>query len=151
MIDDPLDLPVPPARHPFQVWIMAGGVISGIALVLTGPTQNSLEELLPAWGRVAWALTLAVGGALCLAGAWWREPVYALLLERAGMAGLAGAYFGYGGAIGVVGLSNDQFARGLAAGTLVITLGMAATQRVRQITRALRRLEHMRPGPQARP
>lgn len=151
MVSDPLDPPVPPARHPYQVWAMVACVISGAGLLITGPAENSLVLLLPDWGRIAWAGGLLAGGSLCLAGAWWRDAASGLILERAGQVGLCGCTLAYGAAVVSVAIGNDGLVRGLSraavAALLTIGIGLAAGQRARQISRALRRLQHMRPGP----
>lgn len=130
---------------------MGAFTVSGLGLLFTGPAANSLDELVPPWLRVLWAVTIAAGGIMSLAGALWRDVTYGFLIERTGQAGLAGACLGYGASIPVVSIRSLGVLAGLertaVASLLIIAIGVAALQRVRQITAALARLERMHPGP----
>lgn len=79
--------PLHAGRHPFQTFMLALCVISGIPLLLGEPRSTSVEALLPGWVATAWGLSLTVGAVLGLVGSYWPRKNYAtaLTIERIGL------------------------------------------------------------------
>lgn len=130
-----------PSRHPYQVWSLGWLALAGAASIIA-PQPSSITALLPTWQRLTWSALLLVACLIGLIAAWWRDPATGLLAERAGHAGLAGAALAYAGAIAL-----EAGPRGTVVALLLCGLTVAAVARVRDITRDLRRLEVLAPGP----
>jgi len=127
---DPLSA-IPPSRHPFQFWVI-------FALSLSGATNffasgSEVMELVNPFFHKVWASTLMIGGALALVGAYWRDRVTGLLLERI--------------ALTAIGISCPTYASvfilqvGISAGVggvLTLLVGVASLWRVVHVNRELR-------------
>lgn len=127
---DPLAT-IPPSRHPFQAWIMVACIIAGAGNLVD--SQSAINDVLPAYIVKIWAISLLAAGALTLTGAYFKDRIMGLLIERAGLTTLCGAAVCYGVAIILV--------AGPAAavpGPLTISIGIAAGWRVIHVNRELK-------------
>lgn len=123
------------SRHPFQVWVLFAFVVGGVG-VLLGPPPTSVDALVPAPARIAWALVLLAGGLLGLMSEVVSDRVKGLILERAALVGVGGTALAYSAAVLFVAGWG-----GFAAGVLIASVGWASLQRARDVTRTLRALE----------
>lgn len=130
---DPLTA-IPPSRHPFQFWTMMACVLGGIGNLVG--SDSIINELVPRYLVIVWALSLLIAGLLAIIGAWTRDRVFGLLLERAGLSTLTLAAIVYGAAI-------TYLVGGAAAvsGPLTMSVGIASAWRVVHVNRELRILE----------
>jgi hypothetical protein len=92
-------LPLKVVLNPFEVFIAALCVVSGLPLIVhTGSQPGSLQELLPHSFVVLWGVELTLGGTISLIGLLSSQH----RVERWGIGILAPAAFAYGIAILVV-------------------------------------------------
>lgn len=79
--------PLHAGRHPFQTFMLAVSVVSGVPLLFGRETAQSMHALLPDWMAISWGFSLCLGAALGLVGSYWPKANYAtaLTLERAGL------------------------------------------------------------------
>lgn len=143
----PDEVPIRPldsARHPFEVFVLFLGLVTGLPLLWGAPVPGSTTELLgPALAHV-WAWILVLGCLCALTGAWWTwwawlgrwwarirpTPVAGLLIEQVGLVAVGvgtGIY-----AIGVIVAAGDEHV--IPAG-IVGAFGLACWWRVAQIQR----------------
>jgi hypothetical protein len=131
---DPL-LPVPPSRHPFQVWLVTACLLSG-TFTLAGVTSGSdFEEALPQWTTSSWGLLLVVAGALILAGAWWRDHLTGLIMERIGLRVL-----GWGCLIYAFVIIQQAWPASARGGVIIASAGVASLWRRRHCIREIETL-----------
>lgn len=79
-------------RHPLVVYLLSLALVSGVAQALGRTTARSVEDGLPPSVRLTWALILAGGSGLALAGMFWQgDPRTGLVLKRSGYLALASA------------------------------------------------------------
>lgn len=130
---DPLTA-VPPSRHPFQVWILFACVLAGAGNLVD--SQSVINELLPPIIVTIWAICLMASGLLGLIGAFLKDRILGLLLERAGLSTLALASIAYG--TGIVFIVGAQAA---VSGPLTMSVGIASAWRVIHVNRELKILE----------
>lgn len=117
-------------RNPFQLWMLAACVLSGVAgLVTPGASRSAINALLPGWETEAWYICLAVFGLIALYGSIRNS----LLVERVGVATLSMVAVLY--AVAVVAAAGP---RGLFVGLLVAAFACACATRFLQINRDLR-------------
>lgn len=140
----PVVRPLDSARHPFELFVLAWGLVVALPLLVGAPAPGSTTELLgPTLARV-WAFILAGGCLVALVGAWWtwwgwlgrRFPrvrpslITGLLVEMVGLVAV-----GVGASIYAVGVLDQA---GLAAGVpagIVGGFGLACWWRSGQIYR----------------
>lgn len=72
--------PVQARRHPFQVFVAALLLVSGLAILAGGPQPGSLSAALPAALVYVWAAVITAGSAMIVAAA-IVKPLPALYLE----------------------------------------------------------------------
>lgn len=79
--------PLHAGRHPFQTYMLALCVVSGVPLLFGVSTAGSAEAILPHWVALAWGGGLSGGAAVALAGSYWPRRNYAtaLTIERIGL------------------------------------------------------------------
>lgn len=75
-------VPVPARRHPHQVLIAGLLMVSGLGILLGGPSPGSVSAALPTWLLLLWAGVITLGGAMVVAAA-IVPPLWALFLELA--------------------------------------------------------------------
>jgi hypothetical protein len=118
--------PLHAGRHPFQTFLLALCVVSGIPQLFGRTTAESVEAQLPLWLVTAWGGCLVVGAILGLVGAhvWRRDYATALTLERVGLY-LAGA------AAVVYSILVARYAgiSGALAGSIILAFGLACIRR----------------------
>jgi hypothetical protein len=126
--------PVKAGRHPYQTFILALCVASGLPLLVGHPASGSLESLLPLWLSITWGASLFVGALLGLSGPYWRgTAVTALTIERCGLMLVGGAACIYGAIIvGAVGFA------GSFAAAITVGFGGASLLRAHQLGRLVR-------------
>lgn len=140
--------PLRAGRHPFQTFMLALCVASGIPLLFGRSNAGSINELLPSWLAVAWGVSLTVGAAVGLAGSYWRGSyANALTAERVGLILVGTAALIYGSLIFV-------FAgfTGAVAGCVTFGFGASCLRRSSDIGRVIARaIAHSHGEPQATP
>lgn len=129
---DPLSA-IPPSRHPFQFWSLAACIAGGLGN-LHG-SSGLLSSLLPRYAVVTWAVIMVLAGVIALVGAWWRDRVTGLLMERVALTAIASACLVYGGS--VLYLFGDGVA---LAGSIALGVSIAASWRVIHVNRELKAL-----------
>ncbi len=128
--------PLRAGRHPFQTYLLALCVLSGVPLIFGQVTAGSIEESLPYWLAFSWGLCLFLGSITALIGSYWRRNYAdALTIERIGLlfAGSAGIAYAVVVALVVPPLT------GLTAGGIILGFGISCVARARDIGRILRR------------
>jgi ABC-type Na+ efflux pump permease subunit len=75
-------VPVPARRHPHQVLIAGLLMVSGLGILLGGPSPGSVSASLPPWLLLLWAGVITLGGAMVVAAS-VAPPQWALFLELA--------------------------------------------------------------------
>lgn len=126
--------PLHAGRHPFQTFMLALAVISGLPLILGRPQPLSIEATLPPWLATTWGVMLFGGAVVALLGSYWLgNYANALTLERIGLLIVGSAACLYGFALlFVLGLSVT-----VAAG-IVLGFGMASLKRSHDIGHIMR-------------
>lgn len=104
-------------REPWEIAILIAGALNGVLILLDiQVTPGALEKQLPGWGVTAWAVGLALGSVVALAGILWpRErpsgylhmldgevspvKVSPLLLEQVGLTIFGGVALAHASAV----------------------------------------------------
>jgi len=132
----PYTNPLLAGRHPFQIYLLMLCAVSGIPLVFGVETAGSVNALLPDWAGFTWGLSLSLGSALGIVGAYWPRShiATALTLEEISMlivgpsamlyAVLIALYIGWSGTVTVL---------------IVAGFGLAALTRARHIAYVISR------------
>lgn len=123
------------SRSPFQIVVLAACVMAGIVGLLPHQSTSVLDTLAKGYAH-GWYIGLIVGGGLALASLTLRNIALALLIERVGLALLAGLFTAFG--ISVYFLLGWDLVR--TGGITTLAFGIAAAARVWQITHDLRKL-----------
>lgn len=133
--------PLHAGRHPFQTFLLALCVVSGIPLAFGMSTASSIEALLPEWMAVAWGVSLVTGAALGLTGSYWPRSNYAtaLTLERVGLVIAGPAAIVYACVIFIYGWPG-----GVVAGLITLAFGASCLQRAHDIGKVIHRAIAMR-------
>lgn len=132
---DPLTA-IPPSRHPFQFWAMLACAVTGGGNLVHA--HSSISHMLPGVTMMLWATIMLFGGVLAIAGAFLRDRLSGLLLERFALGAITIGAAVYSVAIfSVVGLA------GLAPETLSFGVAVAAGWRIVHVTRELAILKKM--------
>lgn len=117
-------------RNPFQLWLLAACVLSGITgLVTPGANNSVITKLLPGWEVDAWYAGLALFAAIGLVGSIRNS----LLVERVGIAALSAVSVLY--AVAIIAAAGE---RGVFAALLIAAFSCACVTRFVQINRDLR-------------
>ncbi len=84
------------SRHPFETYLLALAVVSGVPLIFGGGNSRTIDASLPPTLVVVWGVMLTVGSSMALVGSYWRgRQITGLVLERAGLVGVGGAAIVY--------------------------------------------------------
>lgn len=78
-------LVLPDRHNPFQMWMMAACVFTGLARLLETPDQEGVAAMLPHYVLVVWYLFLLLGGVIGLLSMLTRDVVSGFLIERSAM------------------------------------------------------------------
>ena len=131
---DPLTA-IPPSRHPFQFWVMVALCLNGVQNFIAAGSPALAAMVDPFYHKV-WALTLALGCATALVGAFWRDRITGLLMERIGLVAIGVATPTYAVAF----LVQAGPAMSVPA-TIASSAGIAALWRVVHVNRELKVLK----------
>jgi hypothetical protein len=137
--------PLHAGRHPFQTFLLALCVVSGIPLLLGAPPTASAAALLPPWVVTAWGASLAIGAGVAIAGSYWPKRNYAtaLTLERIGLVVVGPAALLYGAIIVIY-----AGAAGAVPASITTGFGVASLIRSHDLGKIVRRAiagEHSAP------
>lgn len=127
-------------RPPHLAFMCALCILSGVSIVVSGPTPGSIQEALHPVLVQAWAASLIACGAAILVTFFDRVAVRGLRRERLMLWPLSIATMAYAGAI-----LGSAGGRGAFAAGLCLAFVGANFVRVWQITRWLRALDAARP------
>lgn len=131
-------------RHPFEVFLLALSVLSGLPVLIAGTAPDSITDALNDWAARAWGGGLAIGGAIALLGIYLTRPrphatkisVTGLVVEQVGLVVVGGACLVYAAAVLLYfGL------QGVGPAGIVLAYGVSCGWRWLQIQR-LMILEH---------
>ncbi len=114
--------------------MLIAAVMVGVSRVLE-PTSGALERGLPTTLVVIWYVLLTLASATALAGIFWREALAGLLIERAGLFGLASA-----GTVYALALISSGGWNAVAAAGFVLGFAGASVVRAVDIGRILIRI-----------
>lgn len=133
--------PLHAGRHPFQTFLLALCVVSGIPLVAGLDTSSSVAVLLPSWMAEMWGWSLVLGAAIALTGSYWPRRSYAtaLTLERVGLVIVGPAAIVYAGVLLLYGWPGS-----LVAGLITFAFGASCIARARDIGKVIHRAIAMR-------
>lgn len=124
-------------RNPFEIWILCGCVISGVAgLLQPGSASRAAARLLPAWELYIWYGGLLVTGTTALVAVLFLRTNIGLALERGALITLAGLAVVY--AVVVVSAGGGPFA---LSALITASVSVACLVRAWHITADLRRAE----------
>lgn len=128
--------PLHAGRHPFQTFLLALCVVSGVPLVFGENTASSIAALLPHWMGASWGISLSLGAAIALAGSYWPRRNYAtaLTLERVGLVIVGPAAVVYALVILIYGGMG-----GATAALITLAFGASAIKRARDIGKVIHR------------
>lgn len=128
--------PLQAGRHPFQTYMLALSVITGLPLLFGRIPAGSIEDYLPEPLALAWGASLFFGSSLALAGSYWRgNYANALTLERVGLLGAGSAAIAYAFVVAV----TVPPLGGLTAGGIILGYGLSCIIRSRDIGKIIRR------------
>jgi hypothetical protein len=83
---------ITPGRHPFEVAPLTACVVAGSYMAVSQVRPPSMAAAMPEPLLTAWLALVALGGAIGLAGVYWRGHVGdGLLIEGAGVTAIAAA------------------------------------------------------------
>jgi hypothetical protein len=128
--------PLHAGRHPFQSFLLALCVVSGIPLLLGAPPAASATALLPSWVVTAWGASLALGAGVAIAGSYWPKRNYAtaLTVERIGLVIVGPAALLYAAIITIY-----TGAAGAVPASIVTGFGVASLIRAHDLGKIIRR------------
>ncbi len=123
--------------NPFEVYLLLGVVVSGLAVLLGFADPTSVRKALPPLLLAMWAVLIASGGSAALADLWWHgNPFTAVEIRRVGLAAAGVGASVYGGAAFLLGPP------GFAVAVLNLAFAAACASRIRQISRRLREVRN---------
>lgn len=122
---------IPPSRHPFQLWTLLACVIGGAGNLVD--SKSAINALLPHYIVLVWAVSLLFSGLLAIVGAFVKDRIFGLLLERTGLSTLGVAATCYG--LGIMFVAGQA---AVVSGPLTISVGIASFWRVAHVNRELR-------------
>lgn len=135
--------PLDSGRNPFELFLLALGLLSGLPLLWGAPPPRSTAQLLSPLLVHVWAAFLVGGCVVALVGVWWTwlgwvfraaaKESTGLLLEQLGLVSVGVGTVIYG--IGLI--AADVPGSGFAAG-LTFAYGLACFWRAVQIQRWVR-------------
>jgi len=126
--------PLHAGRHPFQTFMLALAVISGLPLILGHPQPRSIEATLPPWLATTWGVMLFGGAVVALLGSYWLgNYANALTIERIGLLVVGGAACLYGLTLLLVLGPSTAVAAGIVLG-----FGLASLKRAFDIGHIMR-------------
>lgn len=123
------------SRHPFQLFLLALCIVSGLPTLLgANPGPASIEALLPELMVRVWSFMLVVGAAISLIGAALKNRVNGILVEQVGlvMVGVAAVFYAFGIFI-VIG-----FQVGAISASIILGFGAACLYRWYQLQRYIK-------------
>lgn len=125
------------SRHPFQIYILALCLLTGIPTMLgIAPKPGAIESLVPPLIAVVWSYTLVIGAAMGLGGSFWRNRGTGLILEQLGL-----SFAGYSCLFYAVILVVYAWAQGgLVAASVITGFGLSCLIRSHQIQQYLNRV-----------
>jgi hypothetical protein len=89
--------PLRAGRHPFQAYLLALCVISGLPILIGQVGASTIEESVPYWLAFSWGLALFLGAAAGLLGTYWPgDYTNGLTVEQIGLAVVGSAALVYG-------------------------------------------------------
>lgn len=132
---DPLSA-IPPSRHPFQFWAMLACAVTGAGNLVD--SQSPVNDLLPPFSVALWALMMLLGGSMAMVGAFAKDRLLGLLMERFALGAIALAAGVYGVAILYVAQREA-----LTAGALTTGISIASLWRLVHLRRELKILKTM--------
>jgi hypothetical protein len=122
-------------RNPFQLYLLAACVLSGLAGLFAPASESAVvARSLPGWAVMAWYSALVAGATVSIVGVLTRG-VGSLLIERVGLAMLAGFTMLYSGLVFV------DAPRGTFSALFLAAFAAACVGRFLQIGRDLKRAE----------
>lgn len=117
-------------RHPFEVFLLALCVVSGLSLLLGSPPPGSINSTLDPLARNAWALMLAGGSIAALIGGSLPGGIF---VEQVGLVAVGSGTLVY--AVAIVATAGAQ---GLFAAGITLAFGAACCWRWWQLQRLIR-------------
>lgn len=130
------------SRTPDTVALLVGCAVSGVVLAVTGTVPASVEDIVPWWVGLVWALMLAGSALVSLVGLLHRDQVNAWFLEFFGRMILAGCAAVY--CLALVTVASSLNSTVIVALSAAVALGSAGRawqvwRRLDQLKAALRR------------
>lgn len=124
------------SRHPFETYLLALALVSGIPLMFGRANSASVAATLPDALVVVWGTMLVVGSGTALVGTYWRGSLLTgVVLERTGLVGVGGAAIVYSLAtVLAVGIGATFSA------CLTVGFGLACFAQAHRISRRINRL-----------
>lgn len=127
--------PLAASRHPFETYLLALAVVSGIPLLFGRPNSGSIAATLPPYLVTGWGAVLVLGSSLALIGSFWRgRSATGLVMERTGLVGTGGASMVYAASVMVTAAGWT----GLFAACITAGFGLACFAQARRISTRIR-------------
>lgn len=121
------------SRHPFQLAILAAGVIGGIFALLGDFWPRSIEAAFSSPAQQVWGVLFGGGASLALAGSLLRRRDIGILLEQVGLASFGGACLTYASALLVYSYPTSAILM-----LMMLFLGLASAWRWRDLQRFIK-------------
>ncbi|HET9889638.1 MAG TPA: hypothetical protein VFQ42_03980 [Mycobacterium sp.] len=122
------------SKSPFELWLLAATLLSGLAGVIAPGNGSRVVQALPHWAQILWSVGIATAAAMALTGA-LTSRLWSLYVERGALSMLGLILAGYTAAI--IAVAGPSTATGSA---LVLGLAVACGARVRQLNVDIRRV-----------
>jgi hypothetical protein len=127
--------PLHAGRHPFQTYLLALSVVSGLPILFGYIGAGSMARELPFWLAFCWGLALFIGSSVALVGSYWRgNAANALTIERAGLAVIGSAAIVYGVVI-IFAAGNTSVPGRIIPVAIIEAYGFSCIRRARDIGR----------------
>lgn len=135
-------------RHPFEIFMLALSLVSGVPVLLgVSPKPGSMNSLVDPFYVHAWSVALVLGSTMALVGVAWRRPkdpakmtITGLSLEQVGLVMVAAATLFYAAVLAMLGAPGSGVATGI-----VLAYGASCAVRAWQlqgIIRGTRAMHH---------
>jgi len=121
--------PVRWSRSPLQTFLLALCLVSGI-LIATGVSRNPVtKEMGEPWATI-WGFSLCVGAAVALIGAFWKNRITGMLIERSGI-----LLLGLASLLWPILVTSNVGLDGLYSSTITLIFSIACFFQVRYINK----------------
>lgn len=84
--------PIKWSRSPLQIFLLVLCILSGLVIVMDRSDSKVIQEMGEPWASL-WGVCLVAGSIIAIVGAFWKNKITGMLIERSGTVLLGGASF----------------------------------------------------------